>query len=50
MKHIFATSKDGRFIKVTDDETYQDIGIYCGDIDQANEFVIKLVTELLKGE
>ena len=50
MKHIFVTSKDGRFIKVSDDETYQEIGIYCDNIDQANELVIKLVSELLKGE
>lgn len=48
MKHIDASSKDGRFIKVSDDETYQEIGIYCDSADQANEYVIKLVTELLK--
>lgn len=50
MKHIDASSKDGRFIKVSDDETYQEIGIYCDNVDQANEFIIKLVSELLKGE
>lgn len=50
MKYIDATSKDGRFIKVSDDETYQEIGIYCDNADQANELVIKLVAELLKGE
>lgn len=48
MKHIDASSKDGRFIKVSDDKTYQEIGIYCDNIDQANEYVIKLVAELLK--
>ena len=50
MKYIDISSKDGRFIKVSDDETYQEIGVYCDNIDQANELVIKLVTELLKGE
>lgn len=50
MKHIDASSKDGLFIKVSDDEIYQEIGIYCDNIDQANELVIKLVFELLKGE
>lgn len=50
MKHIDASSKDGIFIKVSDDETYQEIGIYCDNIDQANELVIKLVSELLKGK
>ena len=50
MKHIDVSSKDGRFIKVSDDETYQDIGIYCGNVDQENEFVIKLISELLKGK
>lgn len=50
MKYIDATSKDGRFIKVSDDETYQEIGIYCDNVDQANELVIKLIAELLKGE
>lgn len=50
MKHIDATSKDGRVIKVSDDETYQEIGIYCDNVDQVNELVIKLVAELLKGE
>lgn len=50
MKHIDVLSKDGRFIKVSDDETYQDIGIYCDNVDQVNELVIKLVSELLKGE
>lgn len=48
MKHIDASSKDGRFIKVSDEEAYQEIGIYCDNTDQANEYVIKLVTELLK--
>ena len=50
MKYIDISSKDGRFIKVSDDETYQEIGVYCDNIDQANELVIKLVAELLKGE
>lgn len=50
MKHIDTSSKDGRFIKISDDETYQEIGIYCDNADQANEYVIKLVTELLKGD
>lgn len=50
MKYIEATSKDGRVIKVSDDTTFQDIEIYCDNIDQANDLVIKLVTELLKGE
>lgn len=50
MKHIEATSKDGRVVKVSDDTTFQDIEIYCDNIDQANELVIKLVAELLKGD
>ena len=50
MKHIDISSKDGRFIKISDDETYQDIGIYCDNIEQANELIIKLIAELLKGE
>lgn len=48
MKHIDVSSKDGIFIKVSDDETYQEVGVYCDNIDQANELVIKLVSELLK--
>lgn len=48
MKHIDVSSKDGKFIKISDDETYQEIGIYCDNADQANEYVIKLVAELLK--
>lgn len=48
MKYIDATSKDGRYIKVSDDVTYQEIGIYCENVEQANELVIKLITELLK--
>lgn len=50
MKHIEATSKDGRYIKVSDDETGKDIGIYCDNMEQANELIIKLIAELLKGE
>ena len=50
MKHIEAASKDGCYIKVSDDMTYQDIGIYCDNVDQANELIVKLVAELLKGE
>lgn len=40
----------GNEVVVKDDETYQEIGIYCDNADQANEYVIKLVTELLKGD
>lgn len=50
MKYIDASSKDGRYIKVSDDTTYQDIGIYCDNADQANKLVVKLTVELLKGE
>lgn len=50
MKYIEATSKDGRVIKVSDDGTYQDVTIYCDNVDQANELIIKLIAELLKGE
>ena len=50
MKHIDASSEDGRYIKVSDDETYQEIGIYCDNVEQTNEFIIKLIAELLKGE
>ena len=50
MIHIEATSKDGRYIKVSDDETGKDIGIYCDNMEQANELIIKLVAELLKGD
>ena len=48
MKYIDISSKDGQFIKVSDDETYQEISIYCDNVGQTNEFVIKLVSELLK--
>jgi hypothetical protein len=48
MKYIDATSKDGRYIKVSDDVTYQEVGIYCENVDQANELVAKLTVELLK--
>lgn len=47
MKHIEATSKDGRYIKVSDDKTYEDVAIYCDNVDQANDIIIKLVAELL---
>lgn len=50
MKYIEATSKDGRVIKVSDDNTYQDVTIYCDNVDQTNELIIKLIAELLKGE
>ena len=50
MKHIDASSKDGRYIKVSDDEMYREIGIYCDNVEQTNELIIKLVAELLKGE
>ena len=50
MKYIDASSSDGRYIKISDDVTYQDIGIYCDSADQANELVIRLAVELLKGE
>lgn len=50
MKYIEATSKDGRVIKVSDDNTYQDVTIYCDNVDQINELIIKLIAELLKGE
>ena len=50
MKHIDVSSKDMLFIKVSDDETYQEISIYCGNIDQTNELVVKLISELLKGD
>jgi hypothetical protein len=50
MKHIEATSNDGCYIKVSDDETGKDIGIYCNNVDQTNDFIIKLAVELLKGE
>lgn len=50
MKHIEAMSKDGRVIKVSDDETYQDVTIYCDNVDQANDIIIKLVAGLLKGD
>lgn len=50
MKHIDITGKDGRVIKVSDDNTYQDVSIYCDNIDQVNELIIKLTAELLKGE
>ena len=50
MKYIEATSKDGRVIKVSDDSTYQDVAIYCDNVDQANDLIVKLVAELLKGE
>lgn len=48
MKYIDATSKDGRCIKISDDTTYQEVTIYCDNVDQANEFAIKLTVELLK--
>ena len=48
MKYIDATSKDGRYIKVSDDVTYQEIGIYCENAEQANDLVVKLTVELLK--
>ena len=50
MKYIDVSSKDACCIKVTDDVTYQDITIYCNNADQANELIIKLIAELLKGE
>jgi hypothetical protein len=50
VKYIDMTSKDGRYIKVSDDKTYQDVGIYFDNADQANEFAVKLAIELLKGE
>ena len=49
MKYIDATSKDGRCITVSDDTTYQEVKIYCENIDQAGDLIIKLVAELLKG-
>ena len=49
MKYIDATSKDGRCITVSDDITYQEIKIYCENVDQAGDFIIKLAVELLKG-
>ena len=48
MKYIDATSKDGRYIKISDDTTYKDVGIYCDNVDQANELIIKLTVEFLK--
>lgn len=50
MKHIEMTSKDGLVIKVSDDTTYEDLKIYCDNVDQVNDLVVKLVAELLKGE
>lgn len=50
MKHIDITSKDGRFIKISDDKEFTEIGIYCENADQANELVVKLIPVLLKGE
>lgn len=50
MKYIEAVSKDGCTIKISDDKTYQDVIIYCDNVDQANELIIKLIAELLKGE
>lgn len=48
MKHVDITSRDGRYIKISDDVTYQEVGICCTDVDQANELIIKLIAELLK--
>lgn len=50
MKHVDISGKDDRVIKVSDDSTYQDVTIYCDNVYQANNLIIKLVTELLKGE
>lgn len=50
MKYIDISSKDGRVIKMSDDSTYQDVTIYCDNVDQANDLIIKLAAELLKGE
>ena len=49
MRYIDASSQDGRYIKISDDVTYQEIGVYCDSADQANDIVIRLVVELLKG-
>lgn len=50
MKYIDVSNKDACCIKVTDDVTCQDITIYCNNVDQANELMLKLAIELLKGE
>lgn len=50
MTHIDLSSKDGRYIKLSDDETHQDIGIYCDNMDQTRELVIEIITKILKGE
>ena len=50
MKYIDVSNKDACYIKVTDDVTYQHITIYCNNVDQANELMLKLAIELLKGE
>lgn len=50
MIHIDVSSKDGRYVKISDDTTYQDIGIYCDNMDQAKELVIEIIIKTLKGE
>lgn len=37
-------------LRITDDRTYQEITIYARDDEQMNELILKLTTELLKGE
>ena len=37
-------------LKITNDRTYQEVAIYARSEDQLIELVLKLATELLKGE